>query len=899
MAILSSVFDPKTIALIGASDRTGSVGRLLLTNLLSSKDRKIFPVNPRRSTLLNRACYPDIRGIPEHVDLAVIAIPAEGVPDVVEQCGRAGVDGAVIISAGFKETGAGGLLRERRISDIRQRYGMRILGPNCLGFIRPDVGLNTTFIENTPPPGNIAFISESASLGSAILNWAIDAHVGFSMFASLGSMIDIGFGDLIDFLSDDWNTKSILIYMEGVGNARKFMSAARAFALRKPIVVLKPGRLTEMTKAAKYTDAAVGNDAIYEAAFKRVGVIRVKDIAGLFQAAGVLDSRKLPRGPRLAVVTAAGLEFAYAGPGLMATDALIDLGGEPARLSPETIETLKNTLPPQWSEGSSVNVLGDTDTAGYVKAIDACLNDPGVDGVLVLYVPMNIAGPEDVARAVIDSSRKTTKPIVAAWMGGRQVRNARELLVQNNIPTYETPEEAVRAYVSMFKYRRNLDLLYETPSELPERKAPSKPPLRRIIEKAVSEERTLLSDRESKAFLAGYGIPSVDSHLAGTLEEAISLAKEIGYPVVIKIASPQILYKREAGGVISGIFSEEQLRAAWGRMMSAVKQRAPDAVIEGITLQKMIENVDYQLIVGSQRDKDFGSFILFGMGGRNADLIRDFSIGLPPLNRTLAKRLMEETKAYSLIQGYRGKTPADLNALEEVLVNFSNLIVDFPEIAEIEINPLVISDGRPCALNARIVLGIQSSEDWLFIDYRSQYPHLVISPYPIKLIENWRLTDGTPVVLRPIRPEDEPLAREFVSSLSPETLRTRFFSSLTSITHEWLVLFCDTDYDRHLAIVAEIVESGKRRIIAVGTLHADPVKNSGEFALLVHDDYQRKGLASKLLHLIIDYGRRKGLGEIEGQIMTDNDKMLGLARKLGFIRKWQEGGTLIVSLRLK
>jgi len=900
MATLSSVFDPKSIALIGASDREGSIGRIILTNLLGAKQRKIIPVNPAKQTLLSHPCYPDIGSIPQPVDLAVIATPADGVPGLVEECGKAGVGGIVIISAGFKESGARGALLERRISDTRKRYGMRILGPNCLGFLRPDVGLNTTFIENMPQPGNIAFISESASLGSAILNWATGSHIGFSMFASLGSMIDIGFGDLIDFLSDDFDTKSILLYMERVGDARKFMSAARAFALRKPIFVLKPGRFADMAKAARFdTGPLAGNNAIYEAAFKRVGVVRVKSIQGLFQAAEVLDSRKLPRGPRLAIVTVAGLEFAYAGPGLMATDALIERGGEPARLSPETIKTLQNSLPPQWSEGNPLGLLGDTDTAGYVKAIDACLADPGVDGILVIYVPMNIAGPEEVARAVIDCAKKTWKPVIAAWTGGAQVKKARENLLQNNIPTYETPEEAVRAYINMFKYRRNLDLLYETPSVLPERIALSKEQLEKHINKALSEGRTFLNPAESRDFLSNYGIPFMASHTTRTLEEALSVAKEIGYPVVIRIVSPQIPNKNDVGGVIKGIFSDHQLLAAYSGMMSTVKERAPGAAIEGIALQKMIEGVDYKLLLGSKRDKDFGSVIFFGMGGENADLIRDFSIGLPPLNRTLAKRLMEETKAYKLLQGYRGRKAANLEALEEILVNFSNLIVDFPEIAEIDINPLVIARGAPYALDARIVLETQSIEDWLIINYHSQYPHLVISPYPISLITKWKLKDGSEVLLRPIKPEDEPIAREFISSLSQETLRTRFFTSQTSITHEWLVLMCDTDYDRHLAIAAELSENGRRRIIGVGTLQVDPEKNSGEFALLVHDDFQRKGLAYKLLQLIIEHSREKGLGELDGQILNENGKMLGLARRLGFSKKWEHAGTQVVSLRLK
>jgi acetyltransferase len=890
MGTLSSIFDPKSVALIGASDTEGSVGRIILTNLFGSKDRKVFPVNPRKKTLFEHECYPDIGSIPEHVDLAVIATPARGVPGLVEECGKAGVDGAVIVSAGFRETGAGGMLLEQQISGTRKRYGMRILGPNCLGFSRPNAGLNTMLLETLPPPGDIAFISQSGALGDAVLDWAADAHVGFSMFASLGSMMDVGFGDVIDFLGDDLDTRSILIYIEGVGDAKRFMSAARAFALRKPIVVLKPGRFAESAKAARsHTGAMAGDDAIYDAAFKRVGVVRVREIADLFDAAAVLDSRRLPLGPRLAIVTVAG------GLGVMATDSLIDLGGELAELSPKTIETLNRALPPHWSKGNPVDVFGDTDTdtARYVKAMGACLEDPGVDGLLVIYVPMKAAGPEDVARAVIDSATKTGKPIIATWMGGRQVRNAREMLIQNNIPTYETPEQAVRTYVNMFRYRRNLELLYETPSELPEQKAPGKAPLRELIKKATLEGRTFLSERESKDFLVSYGIPSTVPHATRTIEDALVVTKEIGYPVVIKITSPHISHKSAVGGVITGINSDDQLREAYSRMTKEVKKRAPQASIEGIALQKMVGPVDYELILGSKRDKDFGSAILFGMGGMTAELIRDFSIGLPPLNQTLAKRLMEETKAYRLIQGCGDKTPAHLMEIENILVSFSNLIVDFPEIVEIDINPLAVSHGKPYALDARIILGAHP------IDHPSQYPHLVITPYPTSLITSWKLPDGTDVVLRPIRPEDELLERELFSSLSQETLRKRFFSSFGDITHERLVLFCNIDYDRQLAIVAEITENGRRKIIGVARLFGNPEKNSGEFALVVHEAFQRSGLGYKFMQILIERARKRGLDELVGEVLTENEKMLGLATKLGFTRKWQTGGTTRVTLPLK
>jgi acetyltransferase len=873
--------------LIGASDVEGSVGRTILTNLLDSRVKEIFPVNPGKRMLLGHESYPDIGAIPGHADLAVIATPATGVPRLVEECGKAGVGGVVIVSTGFRETGPEGLLLEREIGESRRRYGMRILGPNCIGFARPHGGINTMVIDTLPPPGNIAFVSQSGALGDAVLDWAKDLHVGFSMFLSLGSMGDIGFGDVIDYLGDDPDTRSILIYLEGIGDGRKFMSAARAFAFRKPIVVFKPGRFAESAKAARsHTGAMAGDDAIYEAAFKRAGVVRVEQVADLFDAASVLDSHRLPWGPRLAIVTAAG------GPGVMATDALIDHGGKLAHLSPETMEALECALPPYWSKGNPIDVLGDADTARYADAIAASLEDPGVDGLLVIYVPIRTAGPHDIARVVIESARKTGKSVIAAWMGGQEVRRAREMLIQNGIPAYETPDQAVRTYVNMFRYRANLDLLYETPSELPEQKAPDKGPLRRVIREATLQGKTVLNEKESKDFLISYGIPSTLPRVTRTAEEALGAAREMGYPVVIKIISTDIPDRIDVGGVITGITSDDQLRDAYARMMREVKERAPAAAVEGITLQKMVETVDYELILGSKRDTDFGSVILFGMGGIASDLIGDFSIGLPPLNQALAKRLMEETKAYKLIRGYKGKTPANLQEIEKILVNFSHMIVDFPEIVEIDINPLAISRGMPCALDARIALEARS------VEHTSPYPHLVITPYPSSLTADWKLPDGTNVVLRAIRPEDEPLERELLESLSPETIRKRLFSSLGELTHERLVTFCNIDYDRQMAIVAEITEKGRRRIIGVARFFVDPYRNSCKFALVVHDEFQEKGLGYRLMEMLIEIARKKGLHEMAGEVLTENRTMLGLMKKLGFTREWMQGWLTNVSLLL-
>ena len=889
MGHLQVMFNPKTVALIGATEKRAAVGRTILENLLRSKERRIFPVNPLREKVLDVKSYPTIAGVPEHVDLAVVATPARSVPEVVEECGQAGVEGVVIISAGFKEIGEEGTQLESEIDRIRKKYGMRIMGPNCLGFVRPVLGLNATFLRGNPPPGNMAFISQSGALGSAILDWAVSAGIGFSMFASLGSMIDIDFGDMIDFLGDDAATKSILIYMEGVGDARKFMSAAREFARRKPILILKPGRFAESARAAhSHTGAMAGDDAVYEAAFRRTGIVRVREIAELFDAAEVLDSKKLPAGPRLAIVTAAG------GPGVMATDALIDLGGELAKLSEESMKQLNAFLPSYWSKANPVDVLGDATVDRITKALTICLSDPMVDGVLVIYVPLDSAPSTQLAQAVADSTKNAWKPVIATWMGAKDVEEGRHIFVENNIPTYDTPEEAVRTYVNMCRYKRHLDQLYETPDELPAHKAPSKDHLKELLRMALTEGRTLLNEEESKDFLKTYGIPVTMPQFVQGPEAAVSIAEKVGYPVVIKVVSPDISHKSDVGGVIIGIDSSAALKEAYGKLMQRVKKRAPEAAIMGVAVEKMITDVDYELILGTKKDKDFGSVILFGMGGTAAEFIKDFSIGLPPLNRTLAKMLMQDTKVYKMLQGFRGKPPADFEGLEEIVVNFSNLIVDFPEIAEIDINPLAISNGRASALDARIIIDRDYSAA-----SRSPYPHLVITPYPTKYITPWQLSEGTEVLLRPIRPEDEPAEHEMLSSLSEETLRTRFFSTIKNISHEWLILFCNIDYDRHMAIVAEVRENGKEKMIGVARLIMNPDLTSGELAVLVHDRFQGKGLGHKLVEVLIGIGRERGLENIRAEVLTENERMLKVFRRLRFTTHWLTGGTSEAELKLK
>ncbi len=885
---IKAMFNPKTVAVIGASDEEGSVGRALMENLLLSDRRKTFPVNPNKKVILGLHAYPSIADVPEHIDLAVVSTPAGTVPGIVEECGRAEVEGVTIISAGFKETGEEGNKLEQEIIEIRKRCGMRIIGPNCIGIIRPNIDLNASFLETRPAKGNIAFISQSGALGGAILDWAVSSHIGFSMFASLGSMVDVDFGDLIDFLGEDYHTKSIMLYMEGVGNAKKFMSAARGFARNKPIIIVKPGKFTESARAARsHTGAMAGDDKVYNAAFRRAGVIRVKEFSDLFHAAEVLDSKYLPKGQRLAIITNAG------GFGVLATDALIDLGGRLAVLSEKSLKELDSFLPPFWSKGNPVDVLGDADKDRYTRAVQVCMSDANIDGLLAIYAPQAMLRPDDLAGSIVEAAKQTSKPIITAWIGGGSAQKGRDILLRNNIPAYDNPEDAVKTYLYMYKYSRNLALLYETPSELPLQDAPPKNHLKAFIRRVVKEGRTLLTEEESKDFLINYGIPVTMPFMAHDAGSAVSLANKIRYPVVLKIVSPEITHKSDVGGIRAGIYSDAQLREQYDGLIRSVMQKAPQATITGVTVQKMIEDIDYEIILGEKKDKDFGSIILFGMGGIGTEIFKDISVGLPPLNQTLARRLMEGTEVYKMLHGYRGKEAADLKELEQIMVSFSNLIVDFPEIAEMDINPIAISRGRAYALDARIVL------DPDCIDHAAQYPHLVITPYPIRYVTTWRMKDGTEVTLRPIRPEDEPLEHELLSTLSQETLRVRFFTVIKDISHEMLTRFCNIDYDREMAIVAEIKEGDRKKIVGICRIIIENDLKTAEYAVLVHDDHQGKGLGYKLLDVIIGIGQDKGLEEIYGIVLSENEKMLGTAKKLGFKLSHQPDGITKVTLRLR
>jgi acetyltransferase len=889
---LDRIFSAKSVALIGASDKEGTVGYALIKNFMDSKfEGNIYPVNIHKPEILGLKAYPSVEHIPEPVDLAVIATPARTVPDVVEQCAKSGIMGIVIISAGFKEIGPEGKALEDRITEIRKRYGLRIIGPNCLGIIRPSIDLNATFINRMPKPGNIAFISQSGALGSAILDWAIHENIGFSNFVSIGSMIDVDFGDLIDYFGTDPKTKSILMYIEGITDARKFMSAARHFARAKPIIVVKAGKYGESAKAvASHTGSLSSEDLIYDKAFKRAGMVRVDEIADLFNCAEVLGTQPLPRGRNLAIITNAG------GPGVMATDALIAREGKVAQPSPKTMETLSGFLPHYWSHGNPIDILGDAEADRYRATIEACLNDENVDGILIIYTAQAVAEPVEVAKNIVALCKTRgyqNKTITTSFMGYGEVEEANRILSENNIPTYSTPEQAVKTYMYMYQYKSNLELQYQTPEELPVDVVPPKRPIMVIMRNTANENREILNEVEAKTLLEYYGFPVVETKTAKTPDEAATFASRIGYPVVLKILSPQILHKTEAGGIILDINNEKELREAYDHIIQRAKDYNPSAEIQGVTVQRMIKKRGHEVIIGSKTDPLFGPVILFGMGGVGVELFKDFALGLPPLNQTLVRRIMEETKVYQLLKGYRNVPPANLKLLEELMVLFSQMLVDFPQLKEVDINPLFINETEAYVLDARIAIDTKKVFEKL-----EPHQHLIITPYPRKYETMWRLRDGRTVLLRPIKPEDEPMWLEMFRNFSEESIRYRFFQIIKDTPHETRVRYCNIDYDREIAIVPELTEDGRRKILGVVRVSIEPDGRSGEIAFIVADPWQGLGLGTKLVDYAIEISKDMKLETLYAIMLPDNYRAISLMKKMGFAIKYMDDGTVKGTLGL-
>ncbi len=875
---LTSIFAPESVAVIGATDRLGSVGRTILWNIMSNPfGGTIFPVNPKRHNVLGIPAYPNIKAIPEPIDLAIIAISAPMVPDAVRDCVEVGVKGAIIISAGFKEIGPEGIELERQIM-ATAKGKMRLIGPNCLGLMNPHSGLNATFASTMANPGNLGFISQSGAFCTAVLDWSFPENVGFSAFISIGSMLDLDWGDLIYYLGDDPHTKSIVIYMESIGNARSFLSAAREVALTKPIIVIKAGQTEAAAKAAaSHTGSLTGSDAVLNAAFRRCGVLRVNRISELFNMAEVMAKQpRLPKGPRLTIITNAG------GPGVLATDALIGTGGELAPLAEETIAQLNEFLPTHWSHANPIDILGDADPDRYRKTLEVAIKDPNTDALLVILTPQAMTDPTQTAEQLKHYAQTAKKPVLASWMGGDEVTKGEIILNRSSISTYRYPDSAAKLFNLMWQYNYNLQGIYETPVLAEEQESgPNCSIVEKIIKTAQDADRNILTESESKQILAAYGIPIVQTLVAKTEAEAVERADIIGYPVVLKLFSETITHKTDVGGVQLNLKDAEAVKWAYQNIQASVKEKVGSEHFLGVTVQPMLSlDRGYELIIGSSVDVQFGPVLVFGTGGQLVEVFKDRAIALPPLNTTLARRMMEQTKIYGALKGVRGRKAVDLAALEKLLVKFSYLVVEQPWIKEIDINPLLASSERLIALDARIVLHDKSVGV-------EKLPSSAIRPYPTQYIKPWQMNNGIPVTIRPIRPEDEPLIVQFHKTLSEESVYLRYFNFMKlsrRIAHERLTRICFIDYYREMALVVDYKnpETGNHEILGAGRLTKLHGVNEAEFAMLVSDRHQRQGLGTELLFRLVQVGQDEKLERIVATILAENTAMQRVCEKVGF-----------------
>ena len=892
---LDSFFVPKSVAIIGATETPASVGRTILWNLMSHPfGGTIFPVNPKRENVLGIKAYPSIGQVPAAVDLAVIVTPAPTVPTIVRECIAAKVKNAIIISAGFKETGAAGLNLEKEILLNARQGNMRIIGPNCLGLMRPQSGLNATFASTIAKPGNVGFISQSGALCTAILDWSLRANVGFSAFVSIGSMLDVDWGDLIDYLGDDPYTQSIVIYMESIGDARSFLSSAREVAYKKPIIVIKAGRSEQAAQAAvSHTGALAGSDSVLDAAFARCGVLRVNTIDELFSMAEVLGKQPRPHGPKLLILTNAG------GPGVLATDALIQNQGELAPLSTKSKEDLNPVLPKHWSHSNPVDILGDATPERYAQAVQILDQDQNVDGLLVILTPQAMTDPTATAQALVPLCAALKKPILTSWMGEGEIEKGKEILNRANIPTFPYPDTAAKVFSYMWQYSANLAALYETPTLRLDRNADADAEKsgQKWIESALRSNRKILTEYESKELLRAYGIPVTETLPAGNRKEAMRHAQKLGYPVVLKLLSPKVTHKTEFGGVMLNLKDSQEVERAYREIEKNAKEKAGPDAFAGVTVQPMIDrDQGYELIIGMTVDPQFGPVILFGTGGQLVEVYKDRAVALPPLNSTLARRLMEKCAIFQALKGVRGRAPVPLKRLEEILIRFSRLVLENPRIAELDVNPLFVSSKEILAMDSRVAIFPQSVAD-------DQLPKPAIRPYPEQYRSHLKMKDKTPYTLRPIRPEDEPILALFHQTLSDQTIHLRYFNALKlsqRIAHERLARICFIDYDREMVLVAETKdkENGGQKIIAVGRICKVKDLKEAEFSILVSDPYHGKGVGTSLLKKLIAVGQAEGVKRLHATMLQENDLMLELCKKENFTIQTLPDSLLYAELKL-
>ena len=883
---LKQMLKPQSVALIGASDSPDSLGYLVYRNLLGGHfEGPVWPVNPKYDQVQGKTCYRDVDTLPGAPDLAVIVTPAKTVPGIISQLGKRGTRAAIVLSAGFREESGNGTLEQELLNAARP-HGLRILGPNCVGLLLPNLGLNASFAHTDSLPGKLALISQSGALCTTILDWANSRGIGFSHFISLGNSSDVDFGDLLDYLGNDPSTNGILLYIESIKEARKFMSAARATARNKPVIVIKSGRVKEGAQAAtSHTGALAGSDDVFDTAIRRAGMLRVYTIEDLFSAVETLARARRVRGNRLAILTNGG------GPGVLATDSLISNDGHLAELSEQTINELDEVLPATWSHGNPVDIIGDGDAERYVNALRVLLRDKSYDAVLVMLVPVAAIDNADVARAITDEIKQSRKPIFTCWMGADAVEEARVHFKETGIPSYETPEAAVHAFLQMVEYEHNQKALMQTPQSVPEDFTPDQETANTEIIKALDNDRNVLTEPEAKNLLSAYGIPVVDTRIATDVDEAVKVADEIGYPVALKILSPDLTHKSDVGGVLLDIESDKLLRYAAEGMLSRMQRLQPDACIEGFTVQEMSDRPHaHELIIGAMTDPIFGPVILFGKGGTAVEVVKDKAVALPPLNMILADELMARTHIYRELQGYRNTAATDLDAIRLTLLKISQMVIDHPEIQELDINPLFADSKGVLALDARIKVA------------RTDKPgteRLAIRPYPQELEEWIQINNGMKVLLRPIKPEDESAHYELFRRLSPQDVYFRFFRAIGDIQHDQLARYTQIDYDREMAFIAAATnENGAPVTLGVARAVSDADNDEAEFAIVVASDSQGTGLGYSLLDKLIRYSREHGTNRLVGVTLSENEGMRRLARQFGFQEYYCTDNTVHLQLDL-
>ncbi len=883
---LNNLFDPTHVAVVGAGGERTQLGHIVLRNLVDAGfEGVIYPINPSHESVGGVQAYASIAETPAKPELAIVCTPAAAVLDIVRECGESGVAAIAVLSAGFREAGAEGAELERRVAEELARHdGVRLLGPNCLGLIVPRLGLNASFAGAMPSDGHVAFVSQSGALATCVIEWALAEQVGFSYVVSLGNMLDVDLGDVIDYLGQDGRTRSIILYVESVTDPRKFMSAARAFARSKPIIVCKAGRFAASAKAAvSHTGAMVGEDAVYDAAFRRAGLVRVQRIEDVFATAELLARERPVRRAGLAIVTNAG------GAGVIAADALLARGGMLAEIEPATLAALDAVLPPAWPHANPIDVLGDAPPQRFADAVKAALGDGEVDAVLVILTPQAMTDATATADAVLAARRDSKKPVLAAWMGGDSVRAGIERLTAGGTAAYTYPEQAVDAFMDLVSYARNLETLHETPRTIPVSFALDRGRAKELMGAVLAEGRGVLSETASKTLLDAYEIPVTKPLPALSAHDAVEVATRIGYPVVLKVRSSEIAHKTDVGGVELGLASDEDVRAAYERIVASVGERRPEVEVQGVTVQPMAQTStasNWELVLGARKDPTFGAVILLGAGGTAAEVLHDQAIDLPPLNERLALAMLKSLRIWPLLAGHRGRPGVDLDALLEVVMRFSYLVADYPEISEIEINPLLVGANGAVALDARAVV-----DQSLVGRPPPPFSHLAIRPYPEEYTRAATTAGGLDVTLRPIKPEDEPLWHEMLDACSLESIRMRF-RSLVKHTHEMATRYCFTDYDRELAIVAELqAQDGAPKLVGVGRLVADPDHRNAEYAVLVADPWQGRGLSDLLTDYCLEIARSWGIGTVYAETSPDNSRMIAVLKTHGFTvtRRVEEG----------